>query len=710
MDAQEAIRLELERAAWLIERLARDVGHAPQRGELRRTLQESQVAEEQSGSQPWWRFVSDAAESQGLRARISDCTLDEVCALVDDGARLVVPTASYDFAILQKSGGWRYQLVTPDGIHPVTKAGLNAELSPCQVEARYRCLIVVPHGTLAHGAHQSPLNRLIALLRPESRDIWTVVAFSVVVGLLALATPLAVESLVNTVAFGKFVQPVVILSIILFAFLLFRGAIQALQTYVVEVLQRRLFARVAADVAYRLPRTPVEGLDDLSGRELVNRFLDIVTVQKVAAQFLLDGIGLVLGTFIGMAVLAFYHPFLLGFDLLLLLLIFAGVLILGRGAIATSIKESKTKYSTLAWLEDVAGSPVAFRYGGARDFVLERADKLTYDYLKARGKHFSILYRQICFTLGLQALANTVLLGLGGWLVINQQLSLGQLVASELIVATIVGAFAKLGKHIEGYYDLMASVDKLGSLFDLPIEDQGGLLTFADFHPAAVDVESASYSRPKGRSGLSNVSLKLKSGERAVLAGKSGSGKSVLLDLLFGTRRVSAGHILMNGIDVRDYRPDILRQHVALVRAVEVFDGTVADNVHLGRPQISIADVRAALDEVGLLDDILKMPDGIQSHLTSTGAPLSSNQRRLLMIARAIVGRPRLLLVDGLLDAMPDTLAEQLIDVLCNSSQPWTLLLVSGHDRLTKGLRRIELDRPELHAEKNSEEAAGHEG
>jgi ABC-type bacteriocin/lantibiotic exporter with double-glycine peptidase domain len=94
------------------------------------------------------------------------------------------------------------------------------------------------------------------------------------------------------------------------------------------------------------------------------------------------------------------------------------------------------------------------RYEGSAQFALERADHLIFDYLTARASHFRILMRQIVFALGMQAVASTVLLGLGGWLVISAQLTLGQLVAAELIVAVIVGSFAKLGKHMESFYDV----------------------------------------------------------------------------------------------------------------------------------------------------------------------------------------------------------------------------------------------------------------
>lgn len=684
-------QVDLDRTVWLLEQLTREVGRDLARGELRRSIEESRAAWTSGDEGHWWKPILEAADGQGLRCRLADCGLDQLLQVADEGACVVVETRQHGLAILEFKRG-RYRLLLPGKTLRIDRNTAQEVLRPSESQS-YRCLIVVEQEAVSHGGEPTPLQRLIRLFRPDLGDIWTVLIYAMVSGLLALATPLAVEALVNTVAFGRFFQPVIILSIMLLAFLSFAGALKALQTFVVEILQQRLFARVAGDLAYRLPRTPIAALDGSSGRELVNRFLEVVLVQKITAQLLLEGVSIILGMLIGMAVLAFYHPFLLGFDLVLLALLGFTVFTLGRGAVETSIKESKQKYHMLAWLEELGGCLVAFRHGGAQDLVLERTDKLAHKYLEARKKHFRILMRQILFALGVQAVASTVLLGLGGWLVINQQLSLGQLVAAELIVGTIVGGFAKLGKHLEGYYDLMASMDKLGALFDLPIEEQTGLLSFEGEHPAEVDVNHVSYHHDEDGPTLQEVNLHLEAGARVALVGPSGSGKSILLDLIFGIRRPTGGHLMINGVDPRDFRPDVLRRHIALVREIEAFEGTVAENVHLGRPEISSTMVRRALEDVGLLDDILHLHDGIHSELGPHGSPLTTNQLRRLMLARAIVGQPRLLLVDGLLDALPDHVGRDLLALITRSDQPWTLLLVSGHDNLKAGLRLLDMSR-----------------
>ncbi|MBM4094491.1 MAG: ATP-binding cassette domain-containing protein [Planctomycetes bacterium] len=539
----------------------------------------------------------------------------------------------------------------------------------------------------------SPLSRLWALMLPERRDLWVIVVFSIIDGVLLLATPIAVESLVDTVAFGRYVQPIIVLAILLFTFLAFAAALRGLLAYVVEILQRRLFVRLAADLAYRLPRVRSAALDGTHPPELVNRFFEIAAVQKVASSLLLDAVSIILQTFVGMAVLAFYHPFLLGFDLVLLLLIAFITFGLGRGAVKTAVKESEAKYAVGAWLEELVRHPTAFKLHSGHQFALDRSDLLTIDYLESRRMHYRIVLRQLLFALGLQALVATALLGLGGWLVIQGQLTLGQLVAAELIVTVIVGSFAKMGKHLESFYDLLASINKLGHLFDLPTEPHDKQFHLQRGGPAEVTLRQVAYHygghEQDGNEGLHDVSFEIKPGEYVALTGPPGSGKSTLIDLLSGVRQPASGHLELDGIDLRELRPDSLREHLAVSRAVEIFDGSIDENVHLNRPHLGAQQVREALAAVGLADEILKLPDGLNTRLQTNGAPLSTTQALRLMLARAIVGSPRLLLIDGTLDGLPDDALPALLAHLVGRGGPWTALIATGRQAVADRCDRV---------------------
>ncbi len=536
-----------------------------------------------------------------------------------------------------------------------------------------------PHDTQHH---PTPLRRLTALLRPERADIAVLAIFSLVVGVLSLATPITVEALVNTVAFGQYMQPLVVLAIMLFTFLSFAALLKALQTYVAETIQRRIFVRVVADLSHRLPRVSGGAFDGQHAPELMNRFFDVIVVQKSAALLVLDGIALVISALIGMTVLAFYHPFLFGFNLFLVASVAFTVIVLGRGAVESAINESYKKYAVAAWLEQLALYHVTFKLQGGLEHAVRQADVLACEYVMARRAHFSILFRQILFTLGLQVVAATAMLGLGGYLVIRGQLTLGQLVASELIVAVIVGAFTKIGKHMESYYDLLAAVDKLGHLLDFSTERDAGHGLPATSVGARLQFHEVCFAFAEGPPLLNGLTMTVEPGQRVAVRGPPGSGKSSLLELVFALREPTSGYIEFDEIDLRSAHLNHLRRQVALVRHIEIFEGTIADNIDMGRPGVTHAKIRQALEAVGLWPEIMALPHGLDSELTSGGSPLSDSQVIRLMLARALAGEPRLLLIDSLLDRLTDEQLPVVKEALANVAAQTTVVLVTGREFL----------------------------
>ncbi|MEZ4410001.1 MAG: ATP-binding cassette domain-containing protein [Polyangiales bacterium] len=526
------------------------------------------------------------------------------------------------------------------------------------------------HGADGHG--RSPFARVRALLRLERDDLWVVLVYATATGLLSLATPVAAQALVSTVAFGSLLQPVAVLTALLFTVLSTAALLRALQVRVVEALQQRVFVRVALEVAHRLPRASASARDGAHGPEQVNRFFDVLTLQKSAAVFLLDALGLVLQTAIGLVVLAFYHPLLLAFDVVLIACVAALLFGMGRGATRTSIAESKAKYAVAAWLEEVARMPYALRSRSGAEHAAASADAATRAYLDARRAHFSVVYRQIVGSLALQAVASAALLGVGGALVIARQLTLGQLVAAEIIVTMVVASLAKLGKHLETWYDLMAAADKLGHLLDLEVEAAPSQPAASAEGPAALRVRGVRVE------GGPRLDLDLAPGGRAVITAPSGAGKTRLAEALCGLRAPTEGVVELDGLDARELDPLARREATALVGGeVEVFAGTVRENVSLGRPQVGAREVWGALAAVGVDEAVRALPQGLDAKLLPSGAPLSQSQARLVGLARALAGSPRLLVLDDALSGLDQRSRRRAEDAVSAPSAPWTLVVLS---------------------------------
>ena len=537
------------------------------------------------------------------------------------------------------------------------------------------------HGPLhGHGHGKGPWQRLVELLRLEWGDVFTLLAFALGVGLLSLVAPAAIEALVNTVAFGILLWPVFVLAGVMFTLLLVSAVLRSMQTYVAECLQRRLFVRTALGFADRLARTDLASFDGANRADIVNRFFEVSSGQKSIATLLVEGVGIIMMTAVGLIVLAFYHPYLLTFALVLAGLVVFMLLGLGVGGVRTSIVESYAKFDVAAWLEEVARCPHTFRSGDGAFLALDRADQLSDRYITARKRHFSVVWRQTLFALLLEAVGSTVLLGLGGWLVINRQLTLGQLVASELIVTLVLVALSKIGKYVEIFYDLQATLDKLGILDRLPPEPADGELLAAEAGPMAVSAELAD---PHGT--LRRIDIR--PGERVAVVGPT--GKTPLLETLALLRSPRRGMVEIDGIDSRSLARPAARHCISFLGRAEVFAGTVAENVRLGRASLTGSDLRWALDTVGLSDRVARLPESLQTPLTPDGRPLSNNELVRLAIARAIVARPRLLLLDGVLDALDIEACPDLFDALFDPAAPWTLVVVTARDDIRGRCGRV---------------------
>ncbi|MEY4581342.1 MAG: hypothetical protein RL701_6045, partial [Pseudomonadota bacterium] len=378
------------------------------------------------------------------------------------------------------------------------------------------------------GSTLSPVERLRRLTALEHGDVTVIVIYAVAIGLVSLAVPIAAQSLVNTVAFTALLQPIVVLSALVLVGLSAAGILRALQYKVVETLQQRFFVRLTHDSVRRLTRADVRAFSEQGAPEVMNRFFDVAIVQKTAATLLLDGLAVVLQGGVSLVLLAFYHPALLAFDVVLVVLIAFTLFGLGRGGVATAIKESKAKYATAAWLEEMAGAFRAFKSTESREFAFARADDLARAYVEARRKHFKVLFRQTVASYALQAFATAALLGLGGSLVIKGQLTLGQLVAAELIVTGVLAGVAKFGKYLESYYDLCASLDKIGHMVDLPDERVGGVAQPVRAEPACLKLEGVAFSYNERSQALRDVSFELAPGGRLAVLGSDASGKSTL--------------------------------------------------------------------------------------------------------------------------------------------------------------------------------------
>jgi putative ABC transport system ATP-binding protein len=489
---------------------------------------------------------------------------------------------------------------------------------------------------------KSPFGQLYRLATLEKSTIVTAMLYGIASGLLSLAAPVAVQLLVTSIAFQGTRQPIVVLVSLVSLALALAVVTRSLQAYVVERLQERLFVRFALDLGQRLSLAEREGLKERGGTDLVHRFFDIMTLQKGAATIFLDSIFIVLEVFFGALLLAFYHPLLLAFSVILISLSIAVIFGLGQGAVKTSVKESKAKYHAASNLTDIVLATVNRREGVTR--ALERNEELTIEYLEARRKHFKYVFRQTIGFYSIYAIATSALLGVGGALVSIGSITLGQLVAAELVVTATVGGLSKLGKHLENIYDMAASVDKLSAFGEIPLRKQSGLRLPKG--PFEILVRNVAVGP------LSDLSFRIPGGTLVVVSGPENSGKSSVLDAIFGERTPKAGEVLLAGHRFSELDPEQVRQRMFMVRELDALstyvdqNKTLEDYLSMRCSKSAILRLEQVMRETGLIDLVNRLPAGVRTKLHVLN--LSRSEIILLEATRAVLEEASVLAIEGL--------------------------------------------------------------
>ena len=535
---------------------------------------------------------------------------------------------------------------------------------------------------------KKPIKRLLEIIQLERSDLYILLMLIVGYGLLGIATPVAVQALVNIVTMGGVLQPLYVVSTILFFLLLLSGVLYIFECYVVELIQRRLFVRTTMSVANNTQGIDTVVYDSANPVELVNRFFDISNVQKAAATMLTVGLTAFLQGLIGSLILIFYSiSFAIVVLLMLAVLVFI-IFVLGKNAEATAIEESKVKYATAAWLESIARNFYLFKFYNG----LQRSKSITHDYitnyLDKRSQHFRVLLLQNIGSILLYAAAGTAMLALGGALVIQGQINLGQFVAAELIIFGVLSAYVRFIGKLEYFYDMLAALDKIGVLDDLP-QEQVGLHKLDVPQLESIAAFELGFNYSSRIQPIKDLSFELKRGESLAILGASGSGKSTLIGLITALRSPSAGHVEFNGNDLRQLDQTQVRAHIGLAAKIEFIEDSILENVRLNRIDISLTKINAVLHDLGLLADFQNLEAGIDTVLTAFGAPLSTTQQQRLMLARALVAQPDLLIIDGLLDNLSHSELEMVLHLLQNYQTQGMLIVTTRFEEIAAKFNQV---------------------
>jgi len=525
----------------------------------------------------------------------------------------------------------------------------------------------------------TPWQRFVRLLKLEKQDFLQILYYAIFAGIVSLSLPLGIQAIVNLIQGAQITTSWIILVVLVTLGVAFVGALQLMQIRILENIQQKIFTRASFEFTYRFPKIKMSELKDYYPPELANRFFDILTIQKSLYKLVLDFPAALVQIIFGLILLSFYHPFFIFYGILLILLIYLVFKFTGNTGLQTSLNESKYKYKIAHWIQEIARALVSFKLSGRSSLALDKNDALVSDYVDSRESHFRILRIQFIQMIAFKVLVTAGLLLIGGILVLNQQMNIGQFVAAEIIIVLIIGSVEKLILGLENFYDLLTALEKVGQVVDKKLEDQELSKPFEAEDNLHLELRNVSYEDHADEvTILDKVSLKINPGDHVLVNGPNGSGKSTLLKIIAGILEPTSGEFFINNKSVKGIQLNHYRALLGQSFPEETpFEGTILDNITFGDKTVPQKNIDWAVEKMGLADFVKDQPNGLNTLIKPEGQRLSKTIADKIVMARSIVRKPKLLILKEPLTKFSTEEKERIVNFLFDKSNPWAIIVAS---------------------------------
>ena len=536
----------------------------------------------------------------------------------------------------------------------------------------------------------TPWMRFVKALEIERKDIVQILYYSVFGGFVSLTLPLGIQAIINLIQGAQVSTSWIILVIFVTVGVIFSGALQIMQLRIVETIQQRIFTRAAFELCFRFPKIKMTELRNYYPPELANRFFDTLTFQKGISKILIDVPAAILQILFALILLSFYHPFFIVFGIFLLLLIYIVFKFTIQKGLQTSLLESKIKYKVAHWIQEVARTIISFKLSGKTNLAMTKNDYLVDKYLQARENHFKILILQFTQMIGFKVIVTASLLLIGGILVLNQQMNIGQFVAAEIVILLVITSVEKLIVGLESFYDVLTSIEKIGQVVDKELESQvGESPVFKD--GLSIEFDKVSYSvENRNTPIINNLSLKIEAKSRILISGESGSGKSSLLRLIAGIIEPTDGNVYVNNLSLRSLHLNHYRSQLGLLLSEETpFEGTLRENLIFNNDKSKDDIIFNVLRAIGLTQFLREQSKGLDTVLYPEGKQMSYTISKKIILARAIIKEPKVLILEDPLDQFNQDESNKIVDYLTDNERPWALVVVSNKECWIKKCSQI---------------------
>lgn len=499
----------------------------------------------------------------------------------------------------------------------------------------------------ANGSPSGAARKFFALLKLDRKDVSAIYAFSILAGLVQLSLPLGIQTIISFVMAGSISTSIIVLIVLVVAGVFIYGLLQVRQMQIIEKIKQKIYTRYALEFADRIPKLDIEKLDHYYLPELVNRFFDTISLQKGIEKILLDVPSAIIQIFFGIILLSFYHPVFIGFGALLLLLLYIILRNTLPNGFAASMASSEYKYKTASWLEEISRSIKSFKYSRGTSLNIEKTDLLVSSYLLSRTKYFRILLAQFWSLVTFKVIITATMLIVGVILLTDQQINIGQFIAAEIVILTVMNSVEKLIINLDKVYDSLTSIEKLDKITGSETETGGTELL--DKHNGGLSIRFTDlrFSYPDKQYVLDQINSSIAPGEKICVMGASGSGKSTLLRLLTGAFKNFEGSVLVNNIPIGNYNLNSLRASTGiLLSQQDIFQGTLWENITMGNKDITLANITDIIEKCGLSAFLESLPQGLDTQLDPTGKKLPTKTRKGILLARALLGKRQLVLLE----------------------------------------------------------------
>ena len=522
---------------------------------------------------------------------------------------------------------------------------------------------------------------LFKILKLDKKDISSIYFFAILGGLIALTLPLGIQTIINFVVAGTLSTSIIVLIIIVVIGVFINGLVQVRQMQITEKVKQKIFTRYSLEFANKLPHLNIEKLDKYYLPELVNRYFDAPSLTKSLEKILLDVPTAIIQIVFGLILLSFYHPIFIGFGLFLIVILLAIIKYTSPQGLATSLKASDYKYAIASWLEEMARVIKSFKYSKDTNLHLKKADKLVSGYLDARTSHFKILLTQYWSLITFKIIITAAMLIVGSYLVIDNQINVGQFIAADIVIITIMSSIEKLISSLDKVYDTLTSIQKLSKVIDSEIETSGTRELTTINKGVTIEFIDVNFGYDT-KQVLKNLSFKIQAGQMICLSGASGSGKSSVLRLLTGAFTNFTGTILVDNAPIGNYSLKSLRNQTGiLLSQQDIFNGTLLENLTMGSADISIDEVNKLSDKLNLKDFIKTYKDGYDAILDTQGKKINANIQQEILLVRALVGNHRLLLLENPFNNLEPKEIVALLDYLQNDNTA-TIIITSDDENV----------------------------